>query len=224
MRHAILVGLLLLATRTTVAAEPSQRSLPFEDRVRAQAAIERVYYSHQIGATTPFEQAVPRAVLESKVRKYLEQTAALKLYWNTSVTDEMLERELERMAHGTRMPERLLELYSALGNDPFLIKECLVRATLVDRLARDRYAFDPTLHADARRRAEELHRQLSSGELRPTADHSNRSVVEFAMTEPALGKSRSSEPESLDRTGTRSVRYELSPGEFREQLGLRPPE
>ena len=124
------VLLVALACSGAFASEPAQRTLTFEDRVRAQAAIERVYYSHQIGTTKPFEQAVPRAVLESKVRKYLDQTAALALYWKTAVTDEMLQRELERMAHGTRMPERLIELYAALGNDPFLIKECLARATL----------------------------------------------------------------------------------------------
>jgi len=171
VRHAVLAASLLFAVGVSAASEPSQHTLTFEDRVSAQAAIERVYYSHQLGATKPFEQSVPRAVVEGKVRKYLEQTAALKVFWKTPVTDEMLQRELERMAQGTRMPERLLELYAALGNDPILIKECLARASLVDRLTRNFYAFDPTFHAEARRRAEELHRQLSSGELSPATEH-----------------------------------------------------
>jgi hypothetical protein len=98
------------------------RTVDFEDRVRAQEAIERVYYSHQVGATRPFEQAVPKAILETKVRKYLDETAALKVYWKTDVTDEMRQGELERMASGTRMPDRLMELYAAMGNDPFIIK------------------------------------------------------------------------------------------------------
>ena len=110
MRHAFLAGSILLAIGTTGA---TQRTLTLDQRVMAQEAIERVYYAHQIAATKSFEQAVPRSVLETKVRKYLDQTAALKLYWKTSVTDEMLQRELERMAHGTRMPERLLEIYAA---------------------------------------------------------------------------------------------------------------
>ena len=131
------------------ASDPPQRTLTFEERVNAQAAIERVYYAHQIGATKPFDQAVPRAVLENKVRKYLEQTVALQTYWKTAVTDETLQRELERMAQGTRMPERLQELYAALGNDAFLIKECLARPALVDRLAHNFYAFDPTMHVSA---------------------------------------------------------------------------
>ncbi|HMC81802.1 MAG TPA: hypothetical protein VKL61_01055, partial [Candidatus Polarisedimenticolia bacterium] len=36
------------------------RELTFEERVDAQRAIARVYYSHQIGATQPFDEAVPR--------------------------------------------------------------------------------------------------------------------------------------------------------------------
>src|SRR3989304_10098692 len=107
-------------------------TLKFEDRVRAQEAIERVYYSHQIGATKPFEETVPRAVIVAKVEKYLKQSVALEKFWNTPVTAEMLQRELERMARGTRMPERLRELFAALHNDPVLIQECLARGALVD--------------------------------------------------------------------------------------------
>ena len=58
----------------------------------------------------------------------------------------MLSRELDRMAAGTRLPERLLELYTALGNDPFLIKECLARQVLVDPLSRNFFAFDTDIH------------------------------------------------------------------------------
>src|SRR5258705_7101151 len=132
--------LVACACAGALAREPAPRALTFDDRVRAQEAIERIAYSHQIGATKPFEQAVPRAVVENKVRNALEQTAALAVYWKTAVTDEMLQRELERMALGTKMPGRLLELYAALGNDPVLIKETLARSTLVDRLARNRFA------------------------------------------------------------------------------------
>src|SRR5438552_77467 len=87
-------------------------SSPFDDRVKAQEAIERAYYSHQIGATKPFEEAIPRLILERKVKLYLEQTMALSRFWRTSITGEMLQHELERMARDTRLPKRLEELYS----------------------------------------------------------------------------------------------------------------
>ena len=119
MRHGIFAGLLLLASGTSFAAEPAQRALTFEDRVKAQEAIQRIYYSHQIGATKPFEQAVPRRTLEDEVRKYLGQSAA------------------ER---GSRMPGRLRELFTSLGNDAFLVLECVARPALVDRLSRNFFA------------------------------------------------------------------------------------
>ncbi len=112
------------------------RDLSFEDRVRAQEAIERVYYSHQIGATKPFEEAVPRAILEEKVRTYLRQSAALETDWKAPITAQALDRELERMARQTRLPGRLAEIRTALGDDPQLLLECLARPALVDRLTR----------------------------------------------------------------------------------------
>jgi hypothetical protein len=216
-------GLLVaLVCSGALASDAGQRTLTFEDRVKAQEAIERVYYSHQIGTTKPFEQAVPRAVLEGKVHKYLEQTAALKVYWKTTVTNEMLQRELERMAHGTRMPERLRELYAALDNDSFVIKECLARATLVDRLAHEDFAFDSTLHAEARRRANEIRRQLFSAELDPATEHPYRTVSELVMSETAVENSNAGEQANLDVDGTKSFRQQLSPGEFWKQRAQLP--
>src|SRR5438093_8794112 len=77
------------------------RDLTFEDRVKAQEAIERIYYRHQVGATKPFEAAVSRTVIEGKVRLYLKRTVALERFWKTRVTRMMLHRELKRMASYT---------------------------------------------------------------------------------------------------------------------------
>ena len=48
------VSVLLLALTVTEASPGTPRDLEFEERVRAQEAIERVYYSHQIGTAKPF--------------------------------------------------------------------------------------------------------------------------------------------------------------------------
>ena len=136
MRKTILaVGVLLLAS-IGLLEDAAARDLSFEQRVQAGAAIERVYHAHRIGEARAFEEAVPRSVLEANVRKYLAQSVALEERWNTPVTAEMLEREVERMARDTRMPERLQELFAALGHDGFLVQECLARASLVERLTR----------------------------------------------------------------------------------------
>jgi N-acetylneuraminic acid mutarotase len=112
------------------------RELSFEERVKAQEAIERVYYSHQLGTTKPFEEAVPREAIERRVHVYLKQSVALATRWKTPVTAEALEREWGRIAERTRFPDRLEEVIEALGHDRVLVLECFVRPLLVDRLAR----------------------------------------------------------------------------------------
>ena len=40
---------------------------------------------------------------------------------------------MDRMARDTKQPEVLRELFEALGNDPFVIAECLARPVLAER-------------------------------------------------------------------------------------------
>src|SRR5262245_33772361 len=185
MRLIGLSGCVALAAVLAQGAETHPRNLTFEQRVRAQEAIERIYYAHQIGATRPFEEAVPRALLEKKVRTYLRQSAALDTFWKTPVTADMLQRELERIAAQTRMPDRLRELYEALGNDPVLIQECLARPALVDRLARSFFVHDATIHAKARGEAERLRGDLVRGRLDSLADRPGRNVVDVVRVNGA---------------------------------------
>jgi hypothetical protein len=113
-------------------------SLTFEDRVRAQEALERTYYSHRIGAAVAFQEAVPRSMIEDRVLNYLAQSVALEHIFGSPVTSEALDAELARIVRDTRAPDRLRELFDALGGDPVLVRECLVRPALVERLARER--------------------------------------------------------------------------------------
>ena len=48
----------------------------------------------------------------------------------------------------------LRELFGALGNDPFVIAECLARPVLAERLITELYAHDQRFHGELKRRAE----------------------------------------------------------------------
>src|SRR5262249_38805310 len=148
MKRTGVIAIAVAALSTLLIAKPAPPSpgISLADRLRAQAAIERVYYSHQIGTTKSFDEAVPPALIERKVRAYLQQSVALEKYWNTPVTEEALPREVDRMRRTTRLPERLQELFAALNNDPVKIRECLARPALVSRLLRNFYATDPKIH------------------------------------------------------------------------------
>src|SRR6185503_5003945 len=58
---------------------------------------------------------------------------ALEVYWQRPITAEQLQAEMDRMAKHTKQPEMLRELFEALGNDPFVIAECLARPALTER-------------------------------------------------------------------------------------------
>jgi len=153
------------------AAVPARAPLSFEERVKAQEAIERVYFNHRIWPkdnTRPrpsFETAVRREELEDKVTLYLKCCAALEKFWNRPLTAAQLQAEIKRIAERSKAPRTLGEIFDALGNDPFVIAECLARPILAERLARNLYASEPSFHAEARAAAGEALRGLSRGSL-----------------------------------------------------------
>jgi hypothetical protein len=134
------------ALASALAAPAVARELSLEQRIEAQRAIERVYHAHRIGADRPLDEAVPESVLRAKTVASLRKSVALERYWNTPVTDRMLSAELDRISRESRMPERLDALFEALDRDPFLVKETLVRAAVVDRLARRFFERDVAIH------------------------------------------------------------------------------
>src|SRR5438552_6360960 len=138
----------------------SQRTLTLEERVSYQRAIEDVYWRHRIW---PKERPDPKpsldavmshAQIEKKVTDYLRNSQALQDYWQRPITAEQLQAEMDRMAKNTKQPEVLRELFEALGNDPFLIAECLVRPALAERLITNWYAYDQRIHGELKQRAQ----------------------------------------------------------------------
>jgi hypothetical protein len=77
---------------------------------------------------------VSQAQIEKKVRDYLQNSQVLADYRQRPITAQQLQAEMDRMAQNTRQPEMLQELFEALGNDPFVIAECLARPRLAERL------------------------------------------------------------------------------------------
>ena len=116
------------------------RMITFAERVAYQRAIEEVYWRHRIW---PKENPYPKpsldavmsqAQLEKKVGDYLRAAQALEDWWQRPITSEQLQAELNRMTENTKQPEVLRELFNALGNDPFVIAECLARPIVSERL------------------------------------------------------------------------------------------
>src|SRR5262249_40102659 len=119
----------------------TSRSLNFADRVAYQTAIEDVYWRHRIWPSTnpdpkpSLDAVMSQATIEKKVRDYLRNSELLEQGWQKPITPEQLQAEMDRMAQHTKQPDVLRELFAALGNDPFVIAECLARPVLTERIA-----------------------------------------------------------------------------------------
>jgi hypothetical protein len=139
---SILTLPLLAFFRAEAPAKISQRTLTFDERVSYQRAIEEVYWRHRIwpkantGPKPPLDKVMSQAEIKKKVEDYLRNSQD---YWQQPLSSGQLQAEMERMAQHTRQPEVLRELYGALGNDPFVIAECLARPVLSERLVTNFY-------------------------------------------------------------------------------------
>ena len=128
------------AEAPTKASHLTGAGLTFAERVAYQRAIEEVYWRHRIWPTErpdpkpSFDAAMSQAQIESKVQDYLRNSQALEDYWQRPITAEQLQAEMDRMAHHTKQPQVLREIFHALGNDPAVIAECLARPVLAQRL------------------------------------------------------------------------------------------
>jgi N-acetylneuraminic acid mutarotase len=198
-RPAAILVVIGLVSFTPVLAK--DRSITFADRVAAQRTIERFYYARQIGAAQPFATAVPDAVVEEKARRGIRLSMALETIWKTPITADMLRSEAERIARDTRFPDRLRTLYAALGNDPVLYQETIVRATLAERLAREAFEADASLQAKARAEAGLLMADLRSGRMAPGGSDPRLRMTDVALDES--GSPGQEEADGADPVGSR---------------------
>jgi N-acetylneuraminic acid mutarotase len=181
----------------------NQRTLTFGERVSYERAIEEVYWRHRIW---PKERKDPRpsldavmsqAQLEAKVADYLRKSQALEDYWQRTITTEQLQAEMNRMAVHTKQPEVLRELFDALGNNPFVIAECLARPALAERLLTSWYAYDQRIHSELKEPAKaELQAHGTVEQMKQT--NGDYSEIEFVRSDSAHGK--------VDHENVKSVR------------------
>jgi hypothetical protein len=119
---------------------PTVAGLTFVERVAYQYAIEEVYWRHRIWPKDnpqpkpPLDAVISREQIEKRVTDYLRKSQLVTDQRGSPISASELQAEMDRMAQHTKRPEMLRELFEALGNDPFVIAECLARPIVAERL------------------------------------------------------------------------------------------
>jgi hypothetical protein len=162
--------------RSEPAVSVSGKTLTLAERVSYQRAIEEVYWQHRIwpaanaGPKPALDKVMSQAQIEKKVEDYLRNSQALEDYWQRPIAADQLQAEMERIASHTKQPGVLREIFASLGNDPFVIAECVARPVLAERLINELYAHDQRFHGELKRRAEaELREHRSVREMKHTS-------------------------------------------------------
>jgi len=196
----------LLALSQHDAPGRAQRTLTFEERVSYQRAIEEVYWRHRIwpkensNPKPSLDAVMSQAQLEKKVKDYLRNSQALEDYWQRPITSQQLQAEMDRMAQNTKQPEVLQELFDALGNDPFIIAECLARPALTERLVTNGYAYDQRIHSELKQRAEtELQTRASLEQMKQLSG--KYSEMEVVKNDTAQAKQNRDSGRSIKLNG-----------------------
>jgi DnaJ-domain-containing protein 1 len=125
-----------------------------------RTAIEQVYHTHRTGSSLPFEQALPRSMIEQLVRLDLKKETVLNKTYDFEVTSAMVENEVRRINSSSRAPEVLSEIKQALGGDPKRFARSMARPIVVERELRRRFENDNKLHASERGTAEKVREDL----------------------------------------------------------------
>ena len=124
------------------------RQITLDDRVKAQRAIEEVYWRHRIwpaentAAKPPLADVMPDAAIRESVEDFLRRSSVMASYVQKPVDGRALQAEIDRIVRETQAPETLRELFEALHDDPFLIAECLARPLVTQRLLDLKFAGD----------------------------------------------------------------------------------
>ena len=193
---------LLAFFRTDAPSNHPERTITFAERVAYQRAIEEVYWHHRIwpkerpDPKPSLDAVMSQAQLESKVQDYLRKSQALEDYSQQPITPGQLQAEMGRMVKNTKQPEVLRELFEALGNDPFVIAECLARPTLAEGLLREINTNKRQVHRPAQGSSQELH-----GRKEPL--ESGRATSQKQMTKPVAAAGSYRLPDITSNSGGR---------------------
>jgi hypothetical protein len=110
------------------------------DRVAYQRAIEEVYWRHRIwpkerpDPKPSLDAVMSQATIEQKVQDYLRNSELLEQSGKSRSRPSNCRLKWSGWRSTPKQPEVLRELFAALGNDPFVIAECLARPVLSERL------------------------------------------------------------------------------------------
>lgn len=150
------------ATPTKLAGD---KSFSDEDKLKYWKALLRVRYELLSGPEAPnFEETVSDDHVRELIREAEKKSRLLHDYCGIGITEEMVQREAERMRETYKRKDVMLKIADALDREPQAVVEFWIKPILVDRYLRACVAYDPRVNGLARQEAEAVLSRLAGGD------------------------------------------------------------
>jgi N-acetylneuraminic acid mutarotase len=148
----------------------AQEGLKFEERVLVQGKVEKVLYENRIWPGSnkenkpSFEAIVTNEILSSKVKDYLKKEEALKSIWNVKISNQDVEKEVQRIFKNSKDRILLDKIVSSLDGNLFLFGECVAKPILIERKINQLYSSDQKIHFCEKDLANSILNALDNGD------------------------------------------------------------
>ena len=179
----------------TFSLPASARPLDPAQLVECQRAIEEVFWAERIwprdnpGPKPRLAEIFSDAELTAKAMDGPAMTSALVELYGDPIRPQDLQAEIDRMVRESRSPEVLARLFAALGDEPYLVAECLARPSLGRRRLRAHFSRDRTVHGPLEARIRhELKSADNISDLRAVSGNLVKVTVDRTQEDPLAGK------------------------------------
>lgn len=134
-----------------------------ESVYRWRSEVERIYHETRLGPKRAFEDEFSFEVIQRLVDADLHKEVVLKNFFGVEVTAQMIAEESQRINQSSQAPETLAKIKAVLGADGTGFAETVVKPIIVERLLRQKYYQDKTIHAAERASATDKRQRLQAG-------------------------------------------------------------
>lgn len=125
--------------------------------------LERIYYEQDATHKTSFDQTFNPQFIRQLVLKDLRKQKLLLTVFGVRITRDMIDNEVQRMERNSRNTALLARLKEALGPGRDGFDEVVVKPALADRLLRNGFLEDDSIHRKQRDEARMAREKLLVG-------------------------------------------------------------
>jgi hypothetical protein len=125
--------------------------------------LERIYHDARLPPKRPFNEEFTPPVIEKLIATDLRKENLLNTLYGVSVTQEMLNDEIQRIERDTQDAATLARIKTTLGSDGIAFAESVVRPIIVERLLRLKFYQDKVIHAKEREKAISIRLSMEAG-------------------------------------------------------------